>query len=332
MVASEVLLSEPRGDSQWPGRGAVIGAGTMGAGIAQLSAAHGTAVSLADASPERSAAALERLRASAQGFEKRGLLGAGAAERVGRLVRAADSVVDAAHDAELLIEAVVEDPRVKREVYVEIEAVASADAVLATNTSAIPIRDLGSDLSHPGRFLGTHWFNPPQWVPCVEVIPGPSTTKQVLERVHVFFSELGKRPVTVGDAAGFVANRIQFAMFKEAVSCVADGVAGPEEVDEVVRSSFGFRLPFFGPFAIADMAGLDVYAGAYEALESGLGPRFAAPEQLLALIEAGRIGTKSGGGFGDLPAESVPGMIERRDTTYVALSRLIERLESESGS
>lgn len=323
-------MSAADADRIWPARVAVVGAGTMGAGFAQLFAARGIAVTIVDSTPGRTGSAVERLRASARGFEERGLFGRGEADRVERMVAGADSIAVAVADAELIIEAVFEDPAVKRETYAEIEAAAADETVLATNTSAIPIGDLAASVEHPERFLGTHWFNPPQFVPCVEVIPGPDTTEAVIERVLALLAAIGKRPVKVGDAAGFVANRIQFAMFKEAVSCVADGVADPAEVDEIVRSSFGFRLPFFGPFAIADMAGLDIYAGAYEALEGDLGPRFSAPEKLRALLAAGRSGTKSGGGFLDLPAGEVPAMIERRDASYVALSELIERIEADS--
>lgn len=313
----------------WPARAAVIGGGTMGAGIAQLLAAHGVAVAVADLTPELSAASVQGLKASARSFEGRGLLGAGGAERVDRLAQAAGSVAEAVTEAQFVLEAVAENPTIKRRVYAEIEASAPAEAVLATNTSAIPIRELGAELRHQGRFLGTHWFNPPQWVPCVEVIAGPKTEDRVVGRVNTLLAALGKRPVAAGDAAGFVANRIQFAMFKEAVSCVADGVADPEQVDEIVRSSFGHRLPFFGPFAVADMAGLDVYAGAYEALEAEHGPRFAAPERLLKLVDSGRLGAKSGGGFLGPQEETHEQRIERRDAAYVALSELLDRREGE---
>jgi 3-hydroxybutyryl-CoA dehydrogenase len=303
----------------------------MGGGIAQLLAGHGIEVAVADLTPELSAASVEGLRASARSFEERGLLEAGGAAKVAETARSADSVAEAVAGAEFAIEAVAENPTVKRQVYAEIEAVAPADAVLATNTSAIPIRELAAELRHPERFLGTHWFNPPQWVPCVEVIAGPSTEGSVVDRVEALLGALGKRPVRAGDAAGFVANRIQFAMFKEAVSCVADGVADAEQVDEIVRSSFGHRLPFFGPFAIADMAGLDVYAGAYEALEAEHGARFAAPERLLELVESGRLGAKSGGGFLGPQEESHEERVERRDAAYVALSELLERSEGGGG-
>ena len=180
--------------------------------------------------------------------------------------------------ADLIVEAVVERPDVKAAVYAAIEAAAADGAVIATNTSSIPIAELAAGLRRPGRFLGVHWFVPPLLVPCVEVIPRPSTDEQVVQQVVDALTRLGKAAVVVGDGPGFVANRIQFAMFREAARIVEDGLATPEQVDEVVRSSFGFRLPFFGPFTIADMAGLDVYADIYDdararARRGLLGPR-----------------------------------------------------------
>ncbi len=159
-----------------------------------------------------------------------------------------------------MVEAVFERPDVKATAYEEVEAAASGETVIATNTSSIPITELALTLRSPGRFLGVHWFVPPLLVPCVEVIPTRSTDPGVVENVVSALTALGKIAVVVGDGPGFVANRIQFAMFREAARIVEDGVATPEQVDEIVRSSFGFRLPFFGPFTIADMAGLDVYA------------------------------------------------------------------------
>ena len=163
----------------------------------------------------------------------------------------------------------------KLAVYAAIEAAADDDAVIATNTSSIPIAQLAAGLQRPGRFLGVHWFVPPLLVPCVEVIPTRTTDDRVVDEVVGALTRLGKTAVSSsGDGPGFVANRIQFAMFREAARIVEDGVATPEQVDEVVRSSFGFRLPFFGPFTIADMAGLDVYADIFDTLERGLGRDF----------------------------------------------------------
>jgi 3-hydroxybutyryl-CoA dehydrogenase len=311
-------------------RAAIVGAGTMGSGFAQLLARAGVATRIAEASPERAERARAQTVEGARRFEAQGLFASGDADAVDANLTAARSLEDAVDGAELVIEAVTEDPEVKREVFRTVEAHVAPDTLVATNTSAIPIRELSTAFDAPERFLGTHWFNPPQWVPCVEVIPGPRTTPETVERARAILERLGKQPVVVGDKAGFVANRIQFAMFKEAAAVVADGVAGPEEVDAVVRSSFGFRLPFYGPFAIADMAGLDVYAGAYAALEQEFGPRFAAPESVTRLVEAGRTGTKSPeGGYLGITGDEAAALAARRDAAYAALGRLLADLDSE---
>ena len=184
---------------------------------------------------------------------------------------------------------------------------AGDDAVIATNTSSIPIAQLAAGLRRPERFLGVHWFVPPLLVPCVEVIPTAATADHVVERVVDALARLGKTPVVVGDGPGFVANRIQFAMFREAARIVEEGLAAPEQVDEVVRSSFGFRLPFFGPFTIADMAGLDVYADIFDTLEGGLGEDFAAPRVLRDHVDRGEFGVKSGRGFLELSQAQADG-------------------------
>lgn len=314
-------------ESVWPRTAAVLGVGTMGGGFAQLLALAGIPTRVADASPELAEAGRERAVEGARRFEADGLMAAGAADEVDAALAAAASIEDAVADAEFVIEAIREDAATKRDAFGLVDRAAPSGAVIATNTSAIPISDLAGAFHDGTRFLGTHWFNPPQWVPCVEVIPGPDTSDAVVERVHGLMRRLGKQPTTVGDAAGFVANRIQFAMFKEAVSVVADGVATPTQVDEVVRASFGFRLPFFGPFKIADMAGLDVYDGAYRALEREFGERFAVPGRVSEMVAGGKLGTKAGGGFFDTPADELPKLTAGRDRSYAALSKLLEELE-----
>jgi 3-hydroxybutyryl-CoA dehydrogenase len=323
-------MTAPTGASAaWPARVAVVGAGTMGSGFAEIFGGAGIPSVLADARPEAAEAGRAGACERARSAEERGMWAQGTAERVEANVSAAATLAEAVQAADLVLEAVTEDPGVKAAVYAEIEGAANRDAVIATNTSAIPIKQLASTLASPERFLGVHWFNPPQWVPSVELIPAPATAPDVVERVTAALVALGKRPTVVGDAAGFVGNRIQFAMFKEAVAIVEDGVATPEAVDEVVRNSFGFRLPFFGPFMIADMAGLDVYEGAYRALEEQFGPRFAAPRPITDMVAAGRVGTKVGAGYLDHDPDRVPEIIERRDASYAALSELLKRLSAD---
>jgi 3-hydroxybutyryl-CoA dehydrogenase len=280
-----------------------------------------TTAELADAARGRALELLSRLEAD-------GNVGEGAAAAARGCITAAPSVDAGVDGADLIVEAVVERPDVKAAVYAAIEAAAGDGAVIATNTSSIPISELAAGLQRPARFLGMHWFVPPLLVPCVEVIPASSTDEQVVREVVGALRRLGKAAVVVGDGPGFVANRIQFAMFREAARIVEEGIATPEHVDEVVRSSFGFRLPFFGPFTIADMAGLDVYADIFETLERGLGPGFSAPGILREHVSRGDFGVKSGRGFLDMSREEADELVARRDRAYVGLARLRGEVEA----
>jgi 3-hydroxybutyryl-CoA dehydrogenase len=309
-------------DGAWPRTVAVVGAGTMGGGIAHVFAAHGVPTAVVDASPEQSEEARARALELLARLEAAGSVEEGTTATAERHLSAASSIAAAVVDAELVVEAVFERPEVKATAYAEIEAAAAVDTVIATNTSSIPITELARALRSPGRFLGVHWFVPPLLVPCVEVIPTGSTDPGVVENVVSALTALGKIAVVVGDGPGFVANRIQFAMFREAARIVEDGVATPEQVDEIVRSSFGFRLPFFGPFTIADMAGLDVYADIFDTLERGLGDGFTAPAVLRDHVARGEYGVKAGRGFLELSQEEARELIDRRDRAYVALARL----------
>ena len=231
---------EERGSHEgWPRAAAVIGAGTMGLGVAECFAAAGIGVRLTDATPELTRRAKERLVERARGHAEAGLLSAEAAERA-REVGTADDASAAARDADLVFEAVPEDLDLKHEILTACSDAASREAVIVSNTSSFPMDGLARSVEHPGRFLGTHWFNPPEWTPGVEVIPAAATDPEVVERVVGFLRDIGKRPAVVGDGPGFVANRIQNALFLEAFRCVEEGVASPQEVDEVVRSCFGF--------------------------------------------------------------------------------------------
>jgi len=314
--------------SSWPSRVAVVGAGTMGVGIAHVFAASGIPTVLVDATPELSTAARERAIELLSRLEHAGNVGGGTTATAELHLSAAPSIADAVRGADLVVEAVVERPEAKLAVYAEIEAAAARDAVIATNTSSIPIGELAAGLDSPGRFLGVHWFVPPLLVPCVEVIPTPATDRRVVDVVVEALTRLGKTAVVVGDGPGFVANRIQFAMFREAARIVEEGIAGAEAVDEVVRSSFGFRLPFFGPFTIADMAGLDVYADIYETLERGLGAGFSAPAVLQEHVGRGEFGVKTGRGFLELSQAQADELIDRRNRAYVALAELRQEIES----
>jgi 3-hydroxybutyryl-CoA dehydrogenase len=318
-------MEEQRSHEGWPRGAAIIGAGTMGLGVAECFAVAGIEVRLTDATPELSREAKKRLVERARGHAEAGLLSAEAAGRA-ESVETADDAPEASRDADLVFEAVPEDLELKHEILTACSDAAPPEAVIVSNTSSFPMDELAKSVEPRERFLGTHWFNPPEWTPGVEVIPAAATDPEIVERVMEFLRAIGKRPAIVGDGPGFVANRIQNALFLEALRCVEEGLASPQEVDEVVRSCFGFRLPFFGPFQIADMAGLDVYVSVLETLKEGLGERFEVPTVLRELVEQGRTGTKSGAGFLEYSDEERERLLLERDRRYAALNELLERL------
>ncbi|RZK93364.1 MAG: 3-hydroxyacyl-CoA dehydrogenase family protein, partial [Rhodococcus sp. (in: high G+C Gram-positive bacteria)] len=164
------------------------------------------------------------------------------------------------------------------------------------------------------------------FIPGVELIASTATDSEIVDAAEGFIRSLGKITARVADAPGFVANRLQFALYKEALAIVEEGTATPEQVDAVVSNTFGFRLALFGPFAIGDMAGLDVYQGAYETLERAFGERFAVPDLLTTLVEQGRIGVKSGRGLLDIAESDKDALLAYRDRAYARLSALLAGL------
>ncbi|GGL94640.1 3-hydroxyacyl-CoA dehydrogenase family protein [Nakamurella endophytica] len=303
-------------------RVAVVGSGYMGGGIAQVLAGVGLDVVLGDVDVRTASAARQRLVDQAGAFERDGLFPPGAAERIGARLSAADSIESAVADADYVTEAVPEDRDVKTAALQAISAAARPDAVIGSNTSAIPIGELARSVRYPERFLGVHWMNPAPFVPGVELIPTPATRPEALDRAEALVRAAGKVPARIADSPGFVANRLQFALFREAARMVEEGLVEAHQVDVVVANAFGFRLPFFGPFAIADMAGLDVYAASYESLQKAYGERLGAPESLRRLVDDGHLGLKSGGGFLDIDPEQAAALTAYRDRAYAALSRL----------
>ena len=301
---------------------AVVGSGYMGGGIAQVFALGGYEVVLADRDGATAQRAHERLVEETRDLENRGLLDPGSTSRVRDKLAWAESIEHAVADAHYVTEAVPEVLAIKLETLGRISASALAEAIIATNTSAIAISALARAVEGPHRFLGVHWMNPAPFIPGVELIAGPETAPATLDLAESLIRDVGKAPARVADSPGFVANRLQFALYKEAVRLVEEGVATPAEIDTVVSNSFGFRLALFGPFAIGDMAGLDVYEASYRTLEAAFGQRFAEPTALAEMVSAGNLGLKSGRGFLDIDSEFVDALLAYRATAYARLSQL----------
>lgn len=278
---------------------AVIGAGTMGNGIAQVFAANGYEVRMIDVS----AAALERGRKAIEGslarVVKKGTIGQEVADATLKRISVGTALSDAS-DAELIIEAATENPALKFQIFADLDAVAAPGVILATNTSSISITEIAAKTRRPERVIGMHFMNPVPVMQLVEVIRGQATSDETTHRVMELSSGLGKTPVEVNDYPGFVANRVLMPMINEAVFCVMEGVARPEAIDTVMK--LGMAHPM-GPLALADLIGLDTCLAILEVLHKGLGDDKYRPCPLLRrMVAAGQLGRKVGRGFYDYAA------------------------------
>jgi 3-hydroxybutyryl-CoA dehydrogenase len=266
----------------------VVGAGQMGGGIAQVAAAAGCRVSLHDAVPGATERALQTMTASLAKLAEKG--GGDPDEVLGRV-----ETVDDLVPADLMVEAVVEDASVKEDVFRRADGVLPPAAVLASNTSSIPIGTLAAATIRPDKVIGMHFFNPVPVLKLVEVIRGRETSDDTAAAVVEFAEELGKVPAQANDFPGFVSNRILMPFINEAVWALHDGVAEPEAIDTIAKLGFAHPL---GPLALADLIGLDTCVAIMEVLHDGLGDVKYAPCPLLREhVEAGRLGRKSGQGF-----------------------------------
>jgi 3-hydroxybutyryl-CoA dehydrogenase len=270
----------------------VVGAGQMGSGIAQVVAASGRRVSLHDPYPGAVERGLGAVRKSLTRLAEKG--GADPDEVLARI----ESVDDLAA-ADLMIEAVVEDAAVKEDVFRRADEALPAEAILASNTSSIPITSLGAATQRPDRVIGMHFFNPVPVLALVEVIRGLETSDETAAAIAGLAEDLGKTPAEARDFPGFVSNRILMPFVNEAAYALMEGVAEPEAIDTIAK--LGFAHPM-GPLALADLIGLDTCVAIMDVLHDGLGdPKYAPCPLLRQYVQAGRLGRKSGRGFYEYP-------------------------------
>jgi 3-hydroxybutyryl-CoA dehydrogenase len=266
----------------------VVGAGQMGAGIAQVVAASGRRVSLYDAAPGATERGLEGMRRSLGKLAEKG--GPDPEDVLGRVTVAADLV-----PAELMIEAVIEDAAVKADLFRRSDGILPDSAILASNTSSIPITSLAAATGRPDRVIGMHFFNPVPVLKLVEVIRAVQTSDETAAAITRLAEELGKVPAQANDFPGFVSNRILMPFINEAAYALLEGVAEAEAIDTIAKLGFAHPL---GPLALADLIGLDTCVAIMEVLHEGLGnPKYAPCPLLRQYVQAGRLGRKSGRGF-----------------------------------
>ncbi len=303
----------------------VLGAGTMGTGIAQVAALAGHQVTVSDANPdavERAAGVLER---NLDRLVEKGTLPTVAARETARRVTflPADQALSVYRGAGLVIEAIVEDLEVKREAFRRLEAVVAPDAVLATNTSSLSVTAIAAGCAHPERVVGIHFFNPAPVLPLVEVVPGLATDPAVTDAAVVLMRVWEKTPVVASDTPGFIVNRIARPFYGEALRIFEEGVADKATIDWAMREAGGFRM---GPFELMDLIGNDVnYAVSCSVFEAmGYDPRYRPFLTQRQLVDAGRLGRKTGVGHYDhRPGAARPEPIRDQELAIAIFPRIL---------
>lgn len=282
---------------------AIVGAGTMGANIALDFAGHGYHVKLADVDPRQLEIARSTIETNTQLLAEHGLLN-GAVSRVSDISYTAD-LGTVAVEASVVIEAVSENLEVKQTVFADLDRQCAPDVILASNTSTFMPSKLAVGLAHPERLLVMHYWNPAHLVPLVEIVPHEGTSAEVVERSLNLLSGCQKCPVVLKqEIAGFIGNRLAFAVQREAMDLVAQGIATPEDIDTVVKTGFGRRMPVSGVFGTADLGGLDVYQAVCQSLFPHLCDQKEVPATLAEHVAANRLGVKTGEGWSRYDPES----------------------------
>jgi 3-hydroxybutyryl-CoA dehydrogenase len=310
-----------------PARAVVIGAGTMGTRIAACLARAGVVVCATARRPETLRSAAAAVRAALAG------LGDGADSMADRVLFTTEADAELAR-ADLVIETIREDLAAKTAVLGHVAQRARPDAIVTTNTSSLDLAALAAAAAGPERFAGLHWFNPADLVALVEVVPAPGTSAATVETLRGWMLGLGKTPVVLTRAVpGFVANRLQYALIREAYALVADGVCTWADADLAVTSGLGPRWAAVGPFQSMDLAGLDVHLAVARALFPVLAADSEPPDLLGDLVAAGRLGAKSGAGLlGDYPPQRREAVAALRDSVLRSISDTVTRKEASDGS
>ncbi len=300
----------------------IAGAGTMGSSLAETFAKYNFTVFLYDLYP----AALERAKAYiALNQETEVNEGIVSKEESAALQERIHYSTDMQgfHDADFVIEAVLEKLDIKHSFWSQVSRIVRPDALLATNTSGLSITKIAEAVEYPERFGGMHWINPPHIIPLVEVISGEKTKEETAKAIYDLASFVGKKPVLVKDAPGFALNRIQFAILRECLHIAKEGIASVEDIDNVMKYALGIRYACFGPFEVADFGGLDIFHNISSYLFKELATEDDSFHLLKENFEQGRLGVKSKAGFYDYADGKDVEKIKYRDEIYTKLSKLL---------
>jgi len=303
---------------------AVAGMGTMGRGIAHCLAAAGYTVRCYEVDAATRDQATPLLQSLQHTLIKAGLLASDqAAPALARIHLSAD-LAQCVADAQLVVEAIPENLELKLGFYASLEELCEPDTIFASNTSGLSITALAAATRRADRVVGFHWWNPAHLMPLIEVTKGEGTSDHTTDLLMALSRKLGKRPILVQrDIPGFVGNRLQFAVLREALHLVQEGIASPEDVDTAMKAGPGIRYAFLGPLETADLGGLDVFASIASYLFGHLATNAEPPECLTALVADGKAGVKAGEGFYSYTDSSLADILAKRDQTLITLARIL---------
>lgn len=300
----------------------MAGAGVMGASLAQVYALAGYETYVYDLYEAGLEKGKHLIAINQEMMVKEGLITAEESKAAcDRMVFTLDK--ECFRDCCLVVESTVERMDIKQNFFAEISEIAPKEALLATNTSGLHITEIATTCKYPERFMGQHWLNPPHLLPLCEIIAGEKTSPENVQKMRTLVEGLGKQPVVVADINGFIINRIQFAVLREALHIVDIGAATIEDVDTVLKAGMGLRYAALGPFGVADFGGLDTFDHINSYLNAELDDSKVGNKRLHEMVEAGKLGVKSGQGFYDYSGDKADEAIRERDRLYIELAKVL---------
>jgi len=291
-----------------------IGAGAMGSGTALCFAMAGYNVHLYDLTDASIESGIEKIKAALDAFHQHNLIQKSDVPSILGRIKTTTSLEEAASNADFIIESIVEVLAVKQKVFASLDKVCPQHTIFATNTSGLSPTKIAEAIARKDKFVVTHFWNPPHLIPLVEVVPGEHTSQETVDTAYQLMQKIGKKPVSLKrESLGFVGNRLQLALLREAFHIVEEGIASPEDVDAITRYSLGRRLSETGPFESADLGGLDIFKNIFGYLGADLGNATSTPSLLEKTVEAGKLGAKTGEGLYPWPAEKLAALRKQRE-------------------
>ena len=296
----------------------VVGSGIMGHGIAQTFALGGYEVTLNDLTDDLLNKAVQQIRSNLNTFVEFGITTSGGTEKALSRIKTSKNLKEAASESDFVVEALPEVMELKKRIVKELDETCPSHTIIASNTSGLSLTEMVSDIRRRDQAIIAHWYNPPHIIPVVEIVKGRYTSDQTLDLVYQLLMSIGKKPVKIlKEVPGFLGNRLQFALYREALYCLKEGIASAEDIDLAVKGSYGFRLPTLGPLETSDFGGLDTYLHIAEYLFKEIDRSTEPPEFLREKVKQGKLGVKAGEGFFRYTPEEAEKKIKERDRQFL---------------